>query len=44
MRIVTALSDRVVVLDQGHVLAQGDAADVMARDDVASAYLGVAHA
>ena len=44
MRIVTALSDRVVVLDQGRVLAQGDAADVMARDDVASAYLGVAHA
>ena len=44
MRVVTALSDRVVVLDQGRVLAQGDAADVMARDDVASAYLGVAHA
>ena len=44
MRIVTALSDRVVVLDQGRVLAQGHAADVMARDDVASAYLGVAHA
>ena len=44
MRIVTALSDRVVVLDQGRVLAQGDAAAVMARDDVASAYLGVVHA
>ena len=44
MRIVTALSDRVVVLDQGRVLAQGEAADVMARDDVASAYLGIAHA
>lgn len=44
MRIVTALSDRIVVLDQGRVLAQGQAADVMARDDVASAYLGVAHA
>ena len=44
MRVVTALSDRIVVLDQGRVLAQGRAADVMARDDVASAYLGVAHA
>jgi branched-chain amino acid transport system permease protein len=44
MRIVTALSDRIVVLDQGRVLAQGHAAEVMARSDVAVAYLGVAHA
>ena len=44
MRIVTALSDRIVVLDQGCVLAQGAASDVMARHDVAVAYLGVAHA
>ncbi|HKP65005.1 MAG TPA: branched-chain amino acid ABC transporter ATP-binding protein/permease [Casimicrobiaceae bacterium] len=44
MRVVTALSDRIVVLDQGRVLAQGNAADVMARDDVATAYLGVPHA
>jgi branched-chain amino acid transport system permease protein len=44
MRVVTELSDRIVVLDQGRVLAQGRAADVMARDDVAVAYLGVAHA
>ena len=44
MRVVTALSDRIVVLDQGRVLAQGSAAEVMARDDVAIAYLGVAHA
>ncbi|HEX6137562.1 MAG TPA: branched-chain amino acid ABC transporter ATP-binding protein/permease [Casimicrobiaceae bacterium] len=44
MRIVTALSDRIVVLDQGRVLAQGSASDVMARRDVAVAYLGVAHA
>ena len=44
MRIVTALSDRIVVLDQGRVLAQGRAADVMARSDVALAYLGVEHA
>ena len=44
MRVVTALSDRIVVLDQGRVLAQGNASDVMAREDVAIAYLGVAHA
>jgi branched-chain amino acid transport system permease protein len=44
MRVVTALSDRIVVLDQGRVLAEGAAAEVMARDDVAEAYLGVAHA
>jgi len=44
MRIVTALSDRIVVLDQGSVLAQGAASEVMARHDVAVAYLGVAHA
>ncbi len=44
MRVVTALSDRIVVLDQGRVLAEGSAADVMARKDVAVAYLGEAHA
>jgi branched-chain amino acid transport system permease protein len=44
MRVITTLSDRIVVLDQGCVLAQGSAADVMARDDVAIAYLGRAHA
>jgi branched-chain amino acid transport system permease protein len=44
LRVVTALSDRIVVLDQGRVLAHGDASEVMARRDVAIAYLGVAHA
>jgi branched-chain amino acid transport system permease protein len=44
MRVVTALSDRIVVLDQGRVLAQGNASDIMARDDVAIAYLGVPRA
>jgi branched-chain amino acid transport system permease protein len=44
MRVVTALSDRIVVLDQGRVLAQGNASEVMARHDVAVAYLGIAHA
>jgi branched-chain amino acid transport system permease protein len=44
MRVVTALSDRVVVLDQGRVLAEGSAADVMQRREVITAYLGTRHA
>ncbi|HMA30348.1 MAG TPA: branched-chain amino acid ABC transporter ATP-binding protein/permease [Casimicrobiaceae bacterium] len=44
MRAVTALSDRIVVLDQGRVLAEGAVSEVMSRRDVAVAYLGVAHA
>ena len=44
MRVMTTLPDRIVVIDQGRVLAQGSAADVMARGDVAAAYLGTAHA
>jgi len=44
MRVVTALAERVVVLDQGRVLAEGRTADVMARADVAAAYLGVPRA
>jgi len=44
MRVVTALADRVVVLDQGRVLAEGTAADVMQRPEVITAYLGRPHA
>jgi branched-chain amino acid transport system permease protein len=44
IRVVTELCDRVVVLDQGRVLASGEAGEVMTRSDVAIAYLGVAHA
>jgi branched-chain amino acid transport system permease protein len=44
MRVVTALADRIVVLDQGRVLAEGRTAEVMALPDVAAAYLGVPHA
>jgi branched-chain amino acid transport system permease protein len=44
MRVVTALSDRVVVLDQGRLLASGSFEAVMARREVALAYLGTAHA
>jgi branched-chain amino acid transport system permease protein len=44
MRAVMALTDRVVVLHHGQLLAEGAAAEVMARPDVATAYLGRAHA
>lgn len=40
MRAVMALCDRVVVFNQGLVLAQGLPTEVMARPDVAAAYLG----
>ncbi len=40
MRAVMALCDRIVVLDQGRVLAEGDPEAVMQRADVAAAYLG----
>jgi ABC-type branched-subunit amino acid transport system ATPase component len=44
MRVITALADRIVVLHEGRVLAQGVPAEVMARRDVAFAYLGVVDA
>src|SRR5690606_32336937 len=40
MRAVMALCDRIVVFNQGEVLAEGPPADVMARPEVVSAYLG----
>ncbi len=40
MSAVMALSDRLVVLDQGRVIAEGAPRDVMARDVVIRAYLG----
>jgi branched-chain amino acid transport system permease protein len=40
MRAVMALTDRVVVFDQGAVLAVGPAAEVMQRPEVMAAYLG----
>jgi branched-chain amino acid transport system permease protein len=40
MRAVMALTDRVVVFDQGGVLAEGLAAEVMQRPEVMIAYLG----
>ncbi|TFL14705.1 branched-chain amino acid ABC transporter ATP-binding protein/permease [Pusillimonas caeni] len=40
MRAVMALCDRIVIFNQGEVLAEGPPADVMARPEVVSAYLG----
>ena len=44
MRVVNALTERIVVLDQGRVLAEGRTADVLARAEVAMVYLGQARA
>ena len=45
MRAVMALSDRIVVLNHGELLAVGSATEVMQRTDVKAAYLGTpAHA
>lgn len=40
MRAVTAVSDKVIVLDRGSVIAQGTATEVLQRTDVIEAYLG----
>jgi branched-chain amino acid transport system permease protein len=40
MRAVMALTDRIVVLNHGELLAEGAPAEVMQRPDVATAYLG----
>ena len=40
MRAVMALTDRIVVLNHGELLAEGAAADVMQRPEVMTAYLG----
>ncbi|PIT81145.1 branched-chain amino acid ABC transporter ATP-binding protein/permease [Limnohabitans sp. 15K] len=40
MSAVLALSDRLVVLNQGQVIAEGDPQDVMSREEVVRAYLG----
>jgi branched-chain amino acid transport system permease protein len=44
MDAVMALTDRLVVFDQGAMLAQGAPREVMQTPAVMSAYLGVAHA
>ena len=40
MRAVMALADRIVVLDQGQVIADGGPEEVMAQAAVVNAYLG----
>jgi branched-chain amino acid transport system permease protein len=44
MDAVMALTDRIVVFDQGTVLAEGAPHEVMRREAVMSAYLGPGHA
>jgi len=44
MRAVMTLADRVVVLDHGQVIAEGEPADVMKQADVVAAFLGKPHA
>jgi branched-chain amino acid transport system ATP-binding protein len=40
VRAVMALSDRLVVLDQGRVISEGDPEQVMSDPAVVTAYLG----
>lgn len=44
MRAVMELTDRIVVLNQGRVIAEGLPDEVMRRSDVVTAYLGKPHA
>ncbi len=44
MRAVMELTDRIVVLNYGRVIAEGAPADVMGRPEVVTAYLGKPHA
>lgn len=41
MDIVRELSDRIMVLDSGQLLAEGEVEEVLSRDEVIDAYLGV---
>ena len=44
MHAVMALADRIVVLNYGKVIAEGQPADVMSRPEVVTVYLGKPHA
>lgn len=41
MGLIRAVSDKLVVLNFGSVLAQGEPNEVLSRADVVEAYLGV---
>ena len=41
MDIVRELSDRIMVLDSGKLLAEGEVEEVLSRQEVIDAYLGV---
>jgi branched-chain amino acid transport system ATP-binding protein len=40
MRLVSRVSDRVLAMNQGRMLAEGSAAEVQRHPDVVKAYLG----
>jgi len=42
MRVIFHLADRITVLDQGRLLAEGTPAEIDANDAVQAAYLGKA--
>jgi branched-chain amino acid transport system ATP-binding protein len=44
MPLVTSIADRLVALDQGRVLAEGAAAEVLAHPEVVASYLGTSDA
>jgi branched-chain amino acid transport system permease protein len=44
MRAIMALTDRIVVLNHGEVIAEGSPGEVMERPEVITAYLGKPHA
>jgi branched-chain amino acid transport system ATP-binding protein len=43
MKVVMGICERLVVLDQGHVLSRGTPAEVRADPKVIAAYLGESH-
>lgn len=40
MKLVLGICERLIVLDRGHIIAEGDPMDVVNREEVINAYLG----